>query len=596
MNLYPLVKYYEVLAEEGKVTKPGWCSAKVSAALDISTDGELLGVIPLKKEEQRGKKTVEVPQMIKVPEQVTRSSGISPNFLCDNAGNMLGFDAKGNPERAKDCFKAAREMHLQILADVQSVEAKAVTAFFQKWSPDMAKQHEVTAAHYEELCDAPNLIFSVEGQYVQDSPEVKEAWEQYRSESSQEKDGICLVTGKRTKIARIHGKIKGVPGAQSVGASLIGFNESSFQSYEKEQSYNAPVGTYAMYAYTTALNYLIRMKNSKSQIGDTTVVYWSEDGDENYQAIYSGAMEPTADNCEIIDGVFKNLEKDWAVDTETVLSGISPEQRFYILGLSPNAARLAVRFYYEDSFGNLLRHLKEHYERMEIVRPSADNVEYLGVWRMLQEIVNKKSKDKKPHDNIAGAVYRAILSGGRYPESLYQAVIQRIRLEQDQPDAGIYKITRGRAAIIKAYLIRNTNLTEEEEITVGLNENSRNVPYTLGRIFAVLENIQEDANPGINATIKDRYFNAACATPAHVFPLLFKLKNSHTRKLAGKGNKGAEVNFEKLLCQLQGCIPVDDAQQFAYPKRLTLEEQRMFILGYYHQTQKRYEKKTKEEA
>ena len=322
-------------------------------------------------------------------------------------------------------------------------------------------------------------------------------------------------------------------------------------------------------------------------IGDTTIVYWSEDGEEAYQDIFLNMSEPTADNCEIVDGVFKNLQEGKAVHVSGVAENISLSQRFYILGLAPNAARIAVRFFYQDSFGSILQNLKAHYDRMDIVRPQMDKNRYLGVWRMLMETVNKKSKDKKPAPNMAGAVYRAVISGDRYPNSLFQAVMGRIRSEQDDSSSGIYKITRGRAAIIKAFLLRNTTC-DKEEITMALNEDSNNTAYTLGRMFAVLEAIQEDANPGINATIKDRYFNSACATPASIFPILLKLKNSHTRKL---NNRGKEIYYEKLLVGLQDKIKAPDEMSSAYPRRLSLEEQGMFILGYYHQTQKRYEKK-----
>ena len=399
------------------------------------------------------------------------------------------------------------------------------------------------------------------------------------------------MTGRREEIARIHGTIKGVQGAQSSGAALVSFNAPAFESYGKEQSFNAPVGTYAAYAYTTALNYLLGDRTHGTTIGDTAVVYWSEEGDERYQNIFACVSEPTMENQEIVDGVFKNLAEGKAVAAQDVQDSLDMDRKFYILGLAPNAARLAVRFFYQDSFGNILKHIKEHYDRMEIVRPAADAVEYLGMWRMLQETVNKKSRDKKPVPSMSGAVYRAIISGSRYPASLYQAVLGRIRAEQDDGDSRIYKITRGRAAIIKAYLLKNGN--EKEEITMALNEDSNNTAYILGREFAVLEAIQEDANPGINATIKDKYFNSACATPAAIFPILFKLKNSHIKKM----NNGAkEIYYEKILGDLQGRLTVAEGQKAACPRRLNLEEQGMFILGYYHQTQKRYEKKIKEEA
>lgn len=600
MILQALVKYYERLADAGKVTRPGWCSAKVAIGLEISSEGELLGVIPLKNEEVRGKKTVEVPQSKEVPEQVTRSSGVSPNFLCDNSSYILGVDTKGKPKRTKECFEASKERHLQILENVHSDIAEAIKSFYQNWNQDEAEANLIVSENFEELCAASNLVFYVDGNFAQDDSEIRAAWTEFYNQKQRGEKGICLVTGKQTEIARIHGLIKGVPGAQSSGASLIGFNAPAFLSYGKEQSYNAPVGEEAVYGYTTALNYLINTKDIKgypfrSTIGDTMVVYWSESGKEKYQNAFADISEPTVDNQEIIRSVFENLEKGGVIDVEGVLSGISPDEKFYILGLSPNAARLSVRFFYEDSFGNILRHLKEHYDRMEVVRPAMDSIEYLGTWRMLQEIVNKKSKDKKTPDNIGGAAFKAILSGNRYPETLYQAVLQRITAEQDDPDARIYKITRGRAAIIKAYLIRNTRLSEKEEITVGLNENSKNIPYNLGRMFAVLEHIQEEsADNKINSTIKDRYFNSACATPASIFPILLKLKNSHMKKVERK-NAGIKINFEKMLTDIQSRFSVTDDQMIAYPRRLSLEEQGMFILGYYHQTQKRYEKKSEEE-
>lgn len=600
MILQSLVKYYESLADAGKVTRPGWCSAKVAIGLNISSEGELLGVIPLKNEEVRGMKTVEVPQSKEVPEQVTRSSGVSPNFLCDNSSYILGVDTKGKPKRTKECFEASKERHLQILENVHSDIAEAIKSFYQNWNQDEAEAKLIVSENFEELCAASNLVFYVDGNFAQDDSEIRAAWTEFYNQKQRGEKGICLVTGKQTEIARIHGLIKGVPGAQSSGASLIGFNAPAFLSYGKEQSYNAPVGEEAVYGYTTALNYLINTKDIKgypfrSAIGDTMVVYWSESGKEEYQNAFADISEPTLDNQEIIRGVFENLEKGGEIDVEGVLSGISPDEKFYILGLTPNAARLSVRFFYEDSFGNILRHLKEHYDRMEVVRPAMDSIEYLGTWRMLQEIVNKKSRDKKPPDNIGGAAFKAILSGNRYPETLYQAVLQRITAEQDDPDARIYKITRGRAAIIKAYLIRNTRLSEKEEITVGLNENSKSIPYNLGRMFAVLEHIQEEsADNKINSTIKDRYFNSACATPASIFSILLKLKNSHMKKVERK-NVGIKINFEKMLTDIQSRFPVTDDQMIAYPRRLSLEEQGMFILGYYHQTQKRYEKKSEEE-
>ena len=591
MILQALVEYYEALERKEKITSPGWCRARVAYGLDISEQGELMGVIPLKKEQQKGKKTVWVPQDLTVPQMVSRCSGVSANFLCDHSGYMLGIDNKGKPERSRECFEYAKKKHKDILGNISSPAARAVCRFFDCWAPDRAAENPYLVPELEEIISGSNLVFMIDGEYVHEDPDIMQCWEEYSRQSGTGPEGVCLVTGRREEIARIHGTIKGVRGAQSSGAALVSFNAPAFESYGKEQSFNAPVGTYAAYAYTTALNYLLSDRSHGTTIGDTAVVYWSEEGDERYQNIFACVSEPTMENQEIVDGVFKNLVEGKAVAVQDVKDSLDMEKRFYILGLAPNAARLAVRFFYQDSFGNILKHIKEHYDRMEIVRPAADAVEYLGIWRMLQETVNKKSRDKKPVPSMSGTVYRSIISGSRYPATLYQAVLGRIRAEQDDGDSRIYKITRGRAAIIKAYLLKNGNI--REEITMALNEDSNNTAYILGREFAVLEAIQEDANPGINATIKDKYFNSACATPAAIFPILFKLKNSHIKKM----NNGAkEIYYEKMLCDLQGRLTVAEGQRAACPRRLTLEEQGMFILGYYHQTQKRYEKKIKEEA
>ena len=447
MILQSLVQYYEALEQKGEITRPGWCIARVSFALELSPNGDLKRIISLKNEVPKGKKTVWEPQKLKVPQMITRSSGVTANFLCDNSSYFLGIDNKGKPERSRECFLCAKEKHLEILRETDCPAAEAVKHYFESWDPDKAEENCLVSEVLDEITAGANLVFWVEDEYVHTDTAVVEAWENYRQNLEEGITGTCLVTGKKTEIARIHGNIKGVQGAQSSGAALVSFNAPAFESYGKEQSYNAPVGNYAVYAYTTALNHLLADRRHVSMIGDTTIVYWSEDGEEAYQDIFLSMSEPTMDNCEIVDGVFKNLESGKAVNISGVAENLSLSQKFYILGLAPNAARIAVRFFYQDSFGNILKNLKAHYDRMDIIRPQTDGIKYLGVWRMLMETVNKKSRDKKPVPNMAGAVYRAIISGDRYPDSLFQSVMGRIRSEQDDSSIGIYKITRGRAAI-----------------------------------------------------------------------------------------------------------------------------------------------------
>ena len=574
MILQALVNHYENLEKQGIVDQEGWCKAKVSYAVNLSRDGEILGILSLKIEEERGKRKVWVPRQIKVPEMVTRSSGVSANFLCDNSKYILGIDAEGSNQRVRDCFEAAKKKHLSLLREIEGEMAEAVRRFFETWDPEKASECAEIKERWEDITDGGNLIFCMGINYAQDDTFIQKAWENARNKSSEDgQTGICLVTGKEAEISRIHKTIKGVPGAQSSGAALVSFNAPAFESYEKEQSYNAPVGKYAEFAYTTALNYLLNQREYTFQLGDSMIVFWSESAEEEYQAAFFGAADPKPDNQEEIKGIFDNLKTGMPVSIGNFT--LDPDQRFYILSLAPNAARLSVRFFYQDSFGNILKNLSAHYERMSIVKPSWESREYMGVRDMLSETVNQNSKDKTPVPNMAAFVLQAILSGARYPASLYTDVLIRIRAVQGN-------VTWGRTGIIKAYLIRNANWKEGENY-MGLNEESRETAYVLGRMFSVLESIQMDANPGIKATIRDRYFNSACATPASIFPVLIKLKNSHMKKLE-RDKGGAKVYYEKLLTELMGKLD-------EYPKRLSLEEQGKFILGYYHQVQKKYEKK-----
>ena len=500
--------------------------------------------------------------------------GVSANFLCDNSKYILGIDAEGSNQRVRDCFEAAKKKHLSLLREIEGEMAEAVRRFFETWDPEKASECAEIKERWEDITDGGNLIFCMGINYAQDDTFIQKAWENARNKSSEDgQTGICLVTGKEAEISRIHKTIKGVPGAQSSGAALVSFNAPAFESYEKEQSYNAPVGKYAEFAYTTALNYLLNQREYTFQLGDSMIVFWSESAEEEYQAAFFGAADPKPDNQEEIKGIFDNLKTGMPVSIGNFT--LDPDQRFYILSLAPNAARLSVRFFYQDSFGNILKNLSAHYERMSIVKPSWESREYMGVRDMLSETVNQNSKDKTPVPNMAAFVLQAILSGARYPASLYTDVLIRIRAVQGN-------VTWGRTGIIKAYLIRNANWKEGENY-MGLNEESRETAYVLGRLFSVLESIQMDANPGIKATIRDRYFNSACATPASIFPVLIKLKNSHMKKLE-RDKGGAKVYYEKLLTELMGKLD-------EYPKRLSLEEQGKFILGYYHQVQKKYEKK-----
>ena len=415
-----------------------------------------------------------------------------------------------------------------------------------------------------------NLIFRVDGGYAQDDPWVRSAWDSYYGDLQGEKQQ-CLVTGKLDVAEAVHPAVKGVAGAQSSGAALVSFNAPAFCSYGKEQSLNAPVGKYAAFAYTAALNYLLSDRENVHRIGDTTVVCWAEGAEPQYSQFTGMSLFGDALPDSLSDDDLYAALNHLAQGLPCEELKLDPNRPFYILGLAPNAARLSVRFFYRNSFGALMKNVNDHHERMRIV---GNRYTITPLWAMLRETVNLNTTDKAPSPVLTGAAARAIFTGTAYPASLLEAVMLRIRAERE--------ITPGRAAILKAYYLKNANkLCPKEVLTVSLNENSTNIPYTLGRLFAVYEAVQEAANPGINATIKDKYYNSAGATPAVIFPILDSLCQKHLRKL----DTGFRITFDRQIGQIKNVLGE------SYPVRLSLPEQGSFNLGYYHQKQFRYTKK-----
>ena len=576
MILQALVRCYEDLAAKGKIAEYGWSPAKISYVLEINENGNLLQTTCIKVEDKRGRKTVMLPQNIKLPAAVKRSSGIVPNFLWDNSAYILGIDGKGNAERAKNCFEACRQLHEKLLKEIDIPEVKALLRFFEKWDVASAKTHPAIAENYEDIIASANLLFEFNGRYLHENESIKNAWTKYYQGTEGKAEGICLVTGDRAPVAVLHPSIKGIAGAQSSGASLVSFNAPAFCSYGQEQGFNASTSEYAAFAYGAALNYLISEKSHSYQVGDTAILCWADGGEEIYSDFMGyymfGNDLPYAEE-ETTEMLKKLLEGKRIEFDETKIDLDKP---FYILGISPNVARLSVRFFLQNSFGNILRNVNEHYERLKIHKSAKDPFENLPIWRILKETVNQNAKEKAPSQELTGEVLRAVLTNSRYPATLLNGVVLRIRAE--------HEVNRGRMAIIKAYYLKNTNPDVPEEVLrVSLNKESTSVPYQLGRLFSVLEAIQLKAsNYEINTTIKDKYFNSASATPAVVFPGLVNLAQKHLKKIKGK-------QYEEQLCE------IFEKLGETYPQRLNLPQQGAFQLGYYHQTMVRDERKKEEE-
>lgn len=588
MILQALTAYYEQLVRQGKLSAPGWDdSFKVSYELRLNDAGQLLRVVPLLTEKTVGKKTVLAPRAMRVPAHEKRSSGFAANFLCDNSTYLLGADEKGKPERSADCFKACAKLHHAILDGVDSPAARALLAYFDSWDPAQAATNPLLQKQWKEITGNANLIFGYEAadhshSFVNDDPAIQNAWQTHYNDRSADSDmGQCLITGKYAPIERTHPNISGVPGAQSSGAALVSFNAPAFCSYGHEQGDNAPVSKYAAFAYTTALNRLLADRSHCKHVGDTTILCWAENAEPVYQDAMSmflfGADEAAGIQENDVQAALKRLSAGQTVPF--LEKELSPDQHFYLLGLAPNAARLSVRFFLRDTFGCFAQNLQKHAEEMEIDCSEKEKFRTLPIWAVVNETTRTvPGQPAKPSPQLAGDLLRAVLTGGRYPATLLNGVTLRIRAEQN--------VTRGRAAVIKAYYLRNYPTELNKEVyTVSLNETT-NVPYLLGRLFSVLEAVQKAANPGINTTIKDRYFNAACATPGMSFPTLLRLSQKHLRKL----NDGLATHYDKQITELMAQLP-----ESGFPARLSLPDQGKFTIGYYHQTQKRYVKKNEEE-
>ncbi|AVX19276.1 CRISPR-associated protein, Csd1 family [Carboxydocella sporoproducens DSM 16521] len=594
MIINSLYQYYERLLEDpdSGVSRPGFNKVKVSFALIISNTGELLDIVDLR--EIKGKKLV--LRELDVPEQIKRASGISANFMCDNCMYVLGIKRKKNDkkERIRDAFEAFTALHEKILGEVDDEGAIAILRFLRQWDIDNADKHPKIVEVIDDISEGGNLVFRLEGAqgYIHERKAIIEAWHSYRSRQSSEVISQCLVTGKKSSIARLHPNIKGVTGAQSSGASLVSFNLDAFTSYGKSQSYNAPVSENVAFGYTTALNYLLTNEKHRVRIGDTTTVFWAERSGGLEEDLL-GALFFPANNTKKKEGDDQNII---TIDPKTVkllhdifsriragepvnigLDGIDPQVNFYILGLAPNASRLSVRFWHVDQYGKFIEKIAQHYIDLAIVKSFENEPDYISIDMILKETAPLGDYKKIP-PLLGGALIRSILTGIPYPQTLYHLIISRIRADQ--------KVNYTRAAIIKACLVRNQRYYKrgnEVKISMALEEQNTNVAYRLGRLFALLEKVQEDANPDLNSTIKDRYFGAASATPGSIFPILLRLAQHHIAK--AKYGRLMDERIEEVINSITN-----------FPAYLNLEEQGLFVLGYYHQRKALFTKNEKKEG
>lgn len=581
MLLKHLVDYYEhqILPSKGDASK--WEEHPVGYEVCIKADGSVSRLLPLSQPAKKDSKK-QVPRKLSVPVWRKRT-GIAPNsqFLCDSAEYLLGIvPEKGQAERTEKRFLQAKEEHLCRLDGIQSDAAQALRRFFETWNPNSIADSPVFQPHLEALKKGVNIIFSFRGEYLHEAPAVRSYWNDLPDAwpSEDEEVGLCLVTGKRLPLCRTHPQLK----SAGLSGSLISYNDTAFESYgiDGRQGYNASISEYAAKAYGIALDSLLGNEKHMTRLGDTILVSWGEAHIDDCQDVFNDFYAASAAIAQRLEYVRKGV---WPEGTEL------PKTPFYILGLAQQGrGRISVKFFYESTLGEVTKRLEAHYSRIAIQGWKGEPI-YPPVYALPRETLPHRKKFRNDKDEpdrtakvahgLAEAILEAVLVGANYPESLYRGVLQRIWHDQDAvtPDNQQVenRVTPQRAAIIKAYLMKNKG---RKELTMSLDPNCKDAAYVLGRIFAHLEYIQKKADPDVQRTIKNEYLNAASSTPARVFPRLINLSEAHLQKIKQGRSKGIANTLEETLGSL---MMLFEAQPI--PERFSEEEQGMFILGYYHQ-------------
>jgi CRISPR-associated protein Csd1 len=561
MILHALADYYRRKQADpdpaARLPAYGFEEKEIPFILEIDAAGRLVQILDTRSGEGK-KKTA---QRFLVPRAVKKTSGVAANLLWDTAEYVLGIDTRGKPERVAEQHAAFRE-RIDALPEAAQADAgiAAVRAFL-----DRIDFHALAACPaWEEIKTTnPLLSFRLHGdvELVCQRPAVTVL---AGDEPEDEAKVTCLVSGEHDAPERLHAAIKGVWGAQSSGANIVSFNLDAFNSYGKNQGANAPVGKAAAFAYTTALNHLLaKGSRQRIQVGDASTVFWADEAHELETGLTDLFGEPPKDDPDRGADALRALYR--AVETGRFAVG-SDDTRFYVLGLAPNAARIAVRFWEAAPAIELARRIKRHFDDIAVARSPRDP-EHLSLFRLLAATAVQGKADNIP-PNLGGEVMRAIVEGLPYPATLLNAAVQRCRAEQ--------QVSYPRAAAIKGWLNRDARRRHlpQEEFPPMLDPAHQSAAYRLGRLFATLEKIQEEASPGLNATIRDRYYGAASATPVAVFTTLLRLKNHHLGKL----HAGRATQMEKLIGEIMA--GVED-----FPRHLNLPDQGRFALGYYHQRQ-----------
>lgn len=518
-------------------------------------------------------------QQFLVKKSVGRSSAPVANYLYDNSQYVFGYSDKGDMEGMRKYFNTFQAKVREIYNRFPNNEVmKALYAFYLQEPSDMLEIMKNDPL-WTDISKNLNKKYSIFSFLIEGDMEIaasKREIIKQECEDDQTEENLCLITGSHGKTAEITTATM-IPGSQAT-AKLVAFQvNSGYDSYGKTKGYNAPISEEAEFAYTTALNHLLRSgSHNKFMVGTRTYLFWASSNSEASKKTEDSlfALLGYPDDDDNPDKRIK-LVRDTFISIYSGKMSANKDDKFFILGLAPNSARIAVVYWSELPLREFAHLISKHFIDMEIVDSRKEKKPYIGLHPILRSIsLEGKSSNAAP--NLPDAVVKSIFQGLPYPASLFQACIRRIRAEQS--------INIVRAAIIKAYLNR-LNDNNNKKLNIMLDIENNNQGYLCGRLFAVLDKIQEDAN-GIHS-IRERYMNSASATPAMVFATILNLSTHHLEKL----NVGKQIFYEKLK---QEIISKLDANGF--PAHLDLQDQGRFFVGYYHQRQEFFMSKDNKET
>lgn len=586
MLIHALCEYYDVLAKAGKVLPDGYSTVKIHYLVSLTEDGRIDEIIKHQNKVVTNKGKIKwEPKDIVMPQR-TEKPGIDANIIEHRPLYLFGLNLVGDeltPEdktsKAKKSHEAFVEKNLKFLEGLDSPVINAYRNFLQNWNVEQEIDNESLLGIGKEYGKS-GFVFCISGYpecLLHEDEQVKGRWQDCYRQSQKANTEVyvsqCAVNGEKAPIARIHNKIKGIPGGLATGSVLIGYNNLSENSYGNEQSYNSNISEMVMKKYTEALNYLLSERKHRILLDDLTIVFWVMNPNEDYESKFMAMLMGQSDemDAEQTDGMLSALmndAKDGKITRERLqsLDMIQSDVDFYIVGLKPNSSRVAVKFIYRKKYADILWNIAKHQLDIQI----SEKMYPIPFWRIKSELISPKSKNEKVNPALASKLFEAIIYGRKYPVSLLETVIRRIKTDTDS------NINKVRAGIVKACINRNYS---REEFKVALDKENCGQAYLCGRLFAVLEKLQQDAsNNSLNRTIKEAYFASASSKPAIIFPKLIKLGQNHLNKVK------YPTFYNKLIGEIM------EKLEGEFPETLLLVEQGKFIVGYYQQYQAFFEK------